>query len=47
MLQSDISAQHLSMFCPLTVKRGNNKKYSSSQAQTSVYFTEESLLDLH
>lgn len=37
-LQSDISAQHLPVFGPLTVKKGNNKKYSGSQAQTSEFF---------
>lgn len=37
-LQSDISAQHLSVFGLLTVKKGNNKKYSSGQAQTSEFF---------
>lgn len=38
MLQSDISAQHLSVFGPLSVKEGNNLKNSSSQAKTSGFF---------
>jgi len=33
-----MSAEHLSMFGPLTVKNGDDKKYSSSQAQTSELF---------
>lgn len=48
MLQSDISAQHLSVFGPLSVKEGNYSKNSSSQAKTSDFFEfhKEILLDL-
>lgn len=47
-LQSDISAQHLSVFGPLSVKEGNHSKNSSSQAKTSDFFEfhKEILLDL-
>lgn len=37
-LQSDISAQHLSMLGPLSAKEGNNLKNTSGQAKTSGFF---------
>lgn len=37
MLHSDLSAQHLSVW-PINCQKRNDKKYSSSQEQTSEFF---------